>query len=117
MWETKRDASLIPRWGRSSEEGNGNPLQYSFLENPMDRGAQWATDDRVTESQTPEATQHASMKYQNKVKKQQSIQGVYVYIYIDRFDSKYDLFEYKDFTCMCIYVYTHRYMQTMCVCM
>ena len=32
-----RDASLIPGSGRSSGEGNGNPLQYSFLENPMDR--------------------------------------------------------------------------------
>ena len=30
---------LIPGWGRSSGEGHGNPLQYSCLENPMDRGA------------------------------------------------------------------------------
>ena len=34
---------LIPGSGRSSEEGNGNPLQYSCLGNPMDRGAWWAT--------------------------------------------------------------------------
>ena len=33
----------IPGWGRSPGEGNGNPLQYSCLENPMDRGAWWAT--------------------------------------------------------------------------
>ena len=33
------DLGLIPGSGRSSEEGNGNPLQYSCLENPMDRGA------------------------------------------------------------------------------
>ena len=33
------DPSLIPGLGRSSGEGNGNPLQYSCLENPMDRGA------------------------------------------------------------------------------
>ena len=33
-----RDAGLIPGWGRSPGEGNGNPLQYSCLENPMDRG-------------------------------------------------------------------------------
>ena len=33
------DLGLIPRWGRSSGEGNGNPLQYSCLENPMDGGA------------------------------------------------------------------------------
>ena len=37
------DLGLIPRWGRSPGEGNGNPLQYSCLENPMDREAQWAT--------------------------------------------------------------------------
>ena len=37
------DLGLIPRWGRSSGEGNGNPLQYSCLENPMDGGACQAT--------------------------------------------------------------------------
>ena len=42
----------IPGLGRSPGEGNGNPLQYSFLENPMDRGAWWATVHRVAESQT-----------------------------------------------------------------
>ena len=35
-------ADSIPRLGRSSGGGNGNPLQYSFLENPMDRRAWWA---------------------------------------------------------------------------
>jgi len=34
---------LIPRWGRSSGEGSGNPLHYSWLGNPMDRGAWQAT--------------------------------------------------------------------------
>ena len=34
---------LIPGLGRSPGEGNGNPLQYSCVENPMDRGAWWAT--------------------------------------------------------------------------
>ena len=34
---------LIPGWGRSPGEGNGNPLQHSCLKNPMDRGAWWAT--------------------------------------------------------------------------
>ena len=33
------DLGLIPGSGRSAGEGNGNPLQYSYLENPMDRGA------------------------------------------------------------------------------
>ena len=46
------DAGLIPGSGRSSGEGNGNPLQYSCLENPMDRGAWQATVQRVTKSQT-----------------------------------------------------------------
>ena len=38
-----RDVGLIPGSGRSPGEGHSNPLQYSFLENPMDRGAWWAT--------------------------------------------------------------------------
>ena len=37
------DVGSIPGWGRSPGEGNGNPLQYSCLENPMDRGAWQAT--------------------------------------------------------------------------
>ena len=48
----KGDASSIPGSGRSPEEGNGSPLQYSCLENPMDRGGQWATVHRVAKSQT-----------------------------------------------------------------
>ena len=43
------DQGSIPGSGRSSGEGNGNPLQYSCLENPMDKGAWWATVHRVTE--------------------------------------------------------------------
>ena len=38
-----RDASSIPGSGRSPREGNSNPLQYSYLENPMDKGAWGAT--------------------------------------------------------------------------
>ena len=38
-----RDPGLIPGLGRSPGEGNGNPLQYSCLENPMDREAWWVT--------------------------------------------------------------------------
>ena len=37
------DLGLIPGLGRSPGEGNGNPLQYSCLENPMNRGAWWST--------------------------------------------------------------------------
>ena len=43
---------MIPGLGRSPGEGNGNPLQYSCLENPMDRGAWWATVHGVAKSRT-----------------------------------------------------------------
>ena len=47
-----RDADSIPGSGKSPGGGNGNPLRYSCLENPMDRGAWWATVHRVTKSRT-----------------------------------------------------------------
>ena len=46
------DLGSIPGSGRSPGEGNGNPLQYSCLENSMDGGAWWATVHGVTKSQT-----------------------------------------------------------------
>ena len=46
------EAGLIPGSRRSPGKGNGNPLQYSSLENPTDRGVQWATVHGVTKSQT-----------------------------------------------------------------
>ena len=46
------DMNSIPGSGRSQGEGNGNPLQYSCLENSMDRGAWWATVHGVEKSQT-----------------------------------------------------------------
>ena len=45
-----RDVDLIPGSGRSPEGGHGNPLQYSRLENPMDRVVWWAMAHRVTNS-------------------------------------------------------------------
>ena len=42
------DLDSSPGWGRSLGEGNGSPLQYSCLENPMDRGAWWPTVHRVS---------------------------------------------------------------------
>ena len=45
-----RDKGLIPGFGRSPGEGNSKPLQYSCLENPMDRGDWWATVHGVTKS-------------------------------------------------------------------
>ena len=47
-----RDTGSIPGSGRSSGGGHGSPLQYSCLENPMDRGAWWTTVHRVTKSWT-----------------------------------------------------------------
>ena len=50
--ETQEDAVTIPGLGRSPGEGDGNPLQNSCLKNPKDKGAWWATVQRVTKSWT-----------------------------------------------------------------
>ena len=47
-----RDKGSIPRSGRSPGGGHGNPLQYSCVENPMDRGTWQATVHGITKSQT-----------------------------------------------------------------
>ena len=52
MQEIQADASLIPGLGRLPEGEHSNPLQYSCLENPMERGAWWTTVHKVTKSQT-----------------------------------------------------------------
>ena len=49
-----RDGCSIPWLERSSGEGHGNPIKYSCLENPMDRGAWWATVHEVAESDMTE---------------------------------------------------------------
>ena len=48
----ERDTGSIPGSGRFPRGGNGNPLQYSCLENPMDRGAWQATVHKVAKSRT-----------------------------------------------------------------
>ena len=48
------DPGPVPRPGRSSGEGHGKPLQYPRLENPMDRGAWWATVHGVAKADTTE---------------------------------------------------------------
>ena len=55
-----RDTGSIPGLGRSPEVENGNPLQYSCLENPMDRGAWWATAHGVAKEL--DTTEHAPSK-------------------------------------------------------
>ena len=55
-----RDVGSIPGSGRSPGGGNGNPLWYSFLENPTDRGAWKVTVHGVTKSRTQESTHSAS---------------------------------------------------------
>ena len=51
MQETLRDLGLIPGAGKSPGEGHDNPLQYSGLENSMDRGALWAEVHEVKKNQ------------------------------------------------------------------
>ena len=53
-----RDPGLIPGSGRSPGEGNGNPLQYSCLGKPHDRGAWWATVHAVTKGWTKLSDSH-----------------------------------------------------------
>ena len=62
------DLGSIPWSGRSPGEGNGNPLQYSCLGNPMDRGAWWATV-------------HGVAKRQDLAIKQQQLFRIYIYLY------------------------------------
>ena len=52
----REDLGSIPGLGRSPGEGNGNPLLYSHLENPTDRGVWWATVRGLLESDTTEHT-------------------------------------------------------------
>ena len=58
------DAGSIPGCGRSPGEGNGNPLQYSCLKNPMDRGAWLATVHQVAKSwkQLKQLSSHTRME-------------------------------------------------------
>ena len=62
------DPGLIPGLGRSPAEGNGNPLQYSCLENPVDEGAWWAAIHGITESDTTELLTHTHTHTHKEVK-------------------------------------------------
>ena len=61
--EGLRDLGSVPRLGRSPGERQSNPLQFSCLENPMDRGAWWATVHKIAkESDTAEGAWHNGTK-------------------------------------------------------
>ena len=78
-----KDMGVILGLGRSLGGGHGNPLQYSCLENPMDRGAWWATIHRVTKSQTQlkwlstHACTRADVQIQRKTGKENKISGIH----------------------------------------
>ena len=59
-----RTMGSIPWLGRSPGGGHGSPFQYSCLENPMDRGASWATVCRVAKSRAQLKQQHACARTQ-----------------------------------------------------
>ena len=59
---------LMPGSGRSPREGNGNPLQYSFLENPMDRGAWQAIVHGIAKSSTERLSTHSLVTYGSTLK-------------------------------------------------
>ena len=61
--EDTGDMDLIPELEGSPRDGSGNPLQYSCLENPMDKGTWWATVHGVTNSQTQLSTYACSIYY------------------------------------------------------
>ena len=68
-----RDTGLIPGWGRPPGGKNGNPLQYSCLENPMDSGAWWATVHRIAEFDMTENTHTQCLVITNMSKQKESI--------------------------------------------
>ena len=75
-----RDAGLIPGSGRSLGEGNGNALQYSCLENTMDRGAWWATVHGVPKSWTQLSNYKTAAEYYGTAfRKFSFIIGIFAY--------------------------------------
>ena len=69
------DHGSIPRLGRSPGEGNSNPLQYSCLENSMDRGAWWATVHGVAKSQTQLSDSHTHTHTHTHTEHKRNMEG------------------------------------------
>ena len=61
------DVGLIPRLGKSPGGGNDNPFQYSCLENPMDRGAWWATVHGVQRARHAWATEQQQQRQRQQL--------------------------------------------------
>ena len=74
------DPGLIPGSGRSPAEGNGNPLQYSCLGNPMDKGAWWATGHGVTERQTRLSDKTNKQTISSGVHQSDSVIHIHIFI-------------------------------------
>ena len=69
---------MIPGLGRSLGGGNGKPLQYSCLKNPVDRGSWWATVPRVSQSRTQLRSKHAGTRTAKTIlKKKIGVGGSY----------------------------------------
>ena len=76
------DPGSIPGLGKSPGEGNDNPLQYPCLENPMDRGAWWATVHGVTKSQTRLSNSHSHIHFQISITGEKNIKAVIIHVSI-----------------------------------
>ena len=72
------DVRSIPGLGGSLGEGNGNPLQYACLENPMHRGAWWATVHGVTRVGHDSGTEH---EHSSKVFKRKTQKKIFLYLF------------------------------------
>ena len=88
--ETKPPCGSIPGLGRCLGEGNGNTLQYSCLENPMDRGAWWATTHGVTKSQM-----WRSM-HMHEIVVKYIFTTIWFFLFFKRKDGKFDFWPFSN---------------------
>ena len=79
------DMGLIPGSGRDPGEGHGNPLQYSCLEDPMDRGAWWATDHGVAKSWTRHGWVWESFEYYSALSSVEGSSYQWTFVFLFQF--------------------------------